>query len=1114
MPGPSTVRQLLSIPFAKGLSQHEAPEYLAPGAAIVAQNAIHPKVNRLAKRPGLTVMATLGIFPASGVTASVAATLSSGKRLGNFNGALTVIGQDSLTDAVWAYDDQAAKPVLLDRMPEVYCDPPEFVGGVAAPVTSTLVRANQPDQCILLGYEVTTWSVAKDTGGGLGNLIYYSVRDAATSTVVETTQLLLGAPPDATVSDVPKLIAVGNFAVVCFATSGGNIYAMTKDMSAAGNPWLAPVRVNNTLNDAGLIPGSAISTDYDIASSLGETTKFALVYISKVGAAKAIVLSRIDVTGGVVTIAATAGGTEATWTADAKPAATFALRADFINGELALLMSWTPVATPRVSIALYSWPAMALTATAVDLYGGAIGPLAASGAASASHLALERIGTVGGKVAYKAIFSASGGRWENAGVSYPYIASYIAQNNAGTMIVGANTPRVTWGITAWSRIVVANGQGYIVGYVPSMEQGSFFLLADDAWADITTANAGGTYFPMRLVANLSVRQSSVFSSTIEGQFALDSRVQTHCPPNSFAAGGNVFQTPFVRDVGPTMCAPAVTRCDFASAKAYQNVQIGQNTLYAGGCPTCFDGSQAFGVGMPVYPILAQTVTGGAGTFAAGTYLFIAVFQWVDARGQLHESARSLAISVTTILNDSVSIAIGTCGFDARAKSQCVPASGPQAHLPSRRSPQVVLYRTAAGGSTFYQDGPPVSVVLSSPIITIVDAGLSDLTLTTHPQLYGDGTNGNPGFLDEQCPPACQSLVVHQNRAFFLDGSNVWPSRVFTANEGVSVNDSTAFSVDDGAGPLTGGASMDGNLILFKADRLFVMTGQGPNDSGGANDWQPPERIASDCGCIDWRSIVVTPEGTRFQSRQGMRLLTRDLQVTRVVVVEGELATYPFPTSAVLHPTQNRMLLTVAGQTTGISGEILDHDYVIDSWTTSKRAGGSGFVSAAVAQRSPAKDSAAYYVLSGSGQVLIESTFDSFDASTFVPMQFETPWIHAEGIEGFARFRRLMVTWQSADPHQLLVYVAYDMAPFGDAPTYYLLGTVTATQMAAMTTPMCEAAFQLPRHRAQAVRFKVVDAADGTVPAVTGAGPVLVSLGLEVAIYQQKRFGRVSAAQRS
>ncbi len=1122
MPGPSTIRQLLSIPFARGLSQHEAPEYLAPGGSVTARNAIHPKINRLAKRQGFVPQPTLGIFPATGQGASVSVSMSTGRRLGNWNNKLFAIARDlTWADAVWIFDDNGPLPVLLDRAPEVYCEPPDLLSGVASAATlgSPLVRATQMDQAIIGDYEVTVSTTFIPTNSTY--TISYMVRDASTFEVLEASQTLMVQAPDTGTPDIPKLVVTGNFVTLCFVTSAFNIYAMTKDMSAPGNPWLAPVRINNVLNEVSMIVGSNDTAVYDVTTSIGETTKFALAYTANNGGTKTIVLSRIDTTGGVISIASTAGGVDSTWVSDGKPPViSIALRADAGANELALVMSYTAVATPRVTIGLYSWPALANTATQLNL-AGTPGPLVAT---SFTACAVERIGLVAGKVSYKVMFSAFLGSWENGSIINPCVASYIAFNNSGAMAHATNNPRVTWGLHLWSRILPLNGIAYVVCQVPSAEQGSFFLMADDAWADITCTNNSGSNSPMRIVANLSVRQSSIINSTILGQVALTSRVQTHIPLNPFYGQ---YQAVIPRDTGPTSCAPSMTRLDFSSSKSYQCAQLGETTLLSGGCPSQFDGSQVFEVGFPVFPVVNATAGGGgSGTIPSGTYSYICLYKWEDARGQVHLSPRSVAVNVICAANDSVTLNVSTLGYSNRCKAQNAPflagsgsvTVGPQANLPRRRPIEVAVYRTTlTSPTTYYQLFAGFQQVLQNPTVNIADSGaISDAVLATHPLLYGDGTNGAPGILDRNCPPACQGVVVHQNRAFFLDGPNVWPTQVFTAYEGLGVNENIAFSVDDGPGALTAGASMDGHLVLYKADRLFFMDGIGPNDSGGANDWQPPLRIASDCGCVDWRSVVTTPQGTYFLSRQGERVLTRDLQVTPLPIIENELALYPTPTSAVMHQTQNRMLLTLMG--VEFAGEMVGHDYLVDSWTTSIVTGAGApraFVSAVVANQSVGtSEVSTYYALQPSGVVLAESATSNLDGSTYVPLTYESAWVHAEGIEGFARFRRLMVTWQNADPHQLLVYVAYDMAPFGDAPTYYLIGTVTATMMAAMTTPMCEVAFPLPRQRAQAVRFKLVDAADGTVPAVTGAGPVLISLGLEVAIYQQKRFGRVSAAQRS
>jgi hypothetical protein len=259
-------------------------------------------------------------------------------------------------------------------------------------------------------------------------------------------------------------------------------------------------------------------------------------------------------------------------------------------------------------------------------------------------------------------------------------------------------------------------------------------------------------------------------------------------------------------------------------------------------------------------------------------------------------------------------------------------------------------------------------------------------------------------------------------------------------------------------------------------------------------------------------VVVKPDGIYFDSHAGERMLTRDLQVQPVPNVEDLITTNGTQTSAVVHPTQGRILITanMDDVSTPRSGIIVDRDYILDSWLTTLPQVGA--VSAVVADAPTVGPT--YHWLDASGIVWREDAVawqDFLSSSTvYVPMQIETAWVKAAGIEGFARFRRLQLTWQNLDPHALSVYVAFDYSP-----TYYLMGTVTAAMMTAMPlNPMCQQLFSLPRQRAESVRFKVVDAPDAVTSPITGQGPLLVSLGLEVSSYTNNRTNRLPAAQRT
>lgn len=318
----------------------------------------------------------------------------------------------------------------------------------------------------------------------------------------------------------------------------------------------------------------------------------------------------------------------------------------------------------------------------------------------------------------------------------------------------------------------------------------------------------------------------------------------------------------------------------------------------------------------------------------------------------------------------------------------------------------------------------------------------------------------------------------------------------------------AFSWDDGP-EMTGAISIDDKAIVGKEGSVGYFTGQGPQDDGGQNDWSPVVEIASDAGVTDWRSMVLLADGVYFDGPVGRKMLTRDLQVVSVPNVEDALLTNPATTSAVVHPTQGRCLTT--SNTDDVSqprmGVIVDKHYVLDGWFTQLPV--EGAVSAIVADTPKGP---AYHYLGNSGTVYRETAGVYLDGGAYVPMEFETAWVKAEGIEGFARFGRLQLTWQALDPHQFSLYVAFDYRS-----TYYPMGTVTWAMMQAMpgyaSGGMCAALFDPMRRRAQAIRFKLVDAADAATAPVTGQGSVLISMGLEVSAYTNRKLNRLTAAQR-
>lgn len=1167
---PSVEKRLLSIPFAKGLSQREDPRWLAPGALITGQNAVHPKTSIVAKRPGTQLLPTTGVASVPGI----AVALTSGKRLGSLDGSLVAIGQDAFGDAAWTFSEvpngaeSTVTPVFRDRVPEVYALPSRVLAGGAGVVLDM-------DSCLCNGWLVHVWLVGIATAAGApapGCDIYYQVESASTGKVLIAAQSAHLVPSVGAVA--PKIVACGTTAILTFATGAGasptandnSIFAAALDLTNPTHAWSVASKVTAVPDPPFSLTGGTAGTGsylgtYDLDSVLGDTAHF--VVACGTGTATTtnhITLFKCSVAatlaGAVTSTSGNVDSGDAIWTSDGATHHTLtaiAIRADSTNNEILVSYGWNTSVlgaggTTRVSTMLALYTTLAVSATAVNLMNtvSIVSPNPSPTDVAPQWIAVDRI-LDGSTVLYKTYFSPGScfldeGQNGGTGQATAYIANYITQVVGGAMNVNTWSPRVTYGVRLASRTIQRNGIGYVIGYLPSRTQGSYFLFADDAWNDLATEVA----FPFRLVGNIAPRLASgpaifFFQNTvISNQPPASSFTLPHLVPNALGPGGDVVYTLLSVTQGQaTVTEPSVFAFDFKSALSHQMAQLGENLMIASACPSAFDGERAFELGFPYWPlVLSAAQSSGGFLTASATYNYLVTFEKRDAAGQRHRSGRSVAFSVTlTAGMTKLTLKVTTMGFTAREKCAApVAGQGPQGLSTPGSAVIIKVFRTLANGTEYFcldqidyvsgggdDSGTGTAATNNNAgvaFVTIVDAKADSGVggIATNELVYDDGSDGTqPGsILDNLCGPGMQGCCVHQGRPFFFSGSDVWPCKAFAQGEGSGFNEVMNFTLDDGPGDITALASMDGNLILFKRDRVYYMTGFGPNDSGGASDWSPPQRIASDVGAIDWRGVVVTPNGCWFMSDAGLRLLTRDLQVTNETNVEDLLNTNYLMSSGVIHPTRNRVLWTantddVSVPRTGIG---LDHDYVLDSWMSSVSvdAGSAveGAVSAVVASALvTGTNEPTYHWLRAGGVVCRETPGQYLDGTVYVPMTIETAWIKSEGLENFARFRRLMVTWQNNDPHQLSVYVAYDYSS-----TYVLMGTVTAAQMLAMTTPLCQELFALPRQRAEAVRFKIVDAVDLVTPPVTGQGPTLVSLGLEYGAYTNRRLARLPSAQRT
>lgn len=1163
----------IEVPFATGLAQKTDPlwQEATQGQAAIEVNLAAIKSGSIQKRQGLAMLSNIVQFPGLGIAGGGGTlTAQAARRAFTYKQQPHVILEDSFGPIVCALDPatggatSANVPVALDRVPEAYIPPPRVIfGSETTPIN--------PDIAIVSGYRVMVWCVSINNASTPSAWMpFYKVEDAVTGATVIPPQSLKVKEGAAAIA-APRVIAVTGGAVILWPSSDGKVWAV---LWSTASPYVGAGVHTTLVSDANTDLSQNFPYDAycDTANDGGN---FWIIYQQKLaGPIYHNRIAKFSSSTFASVLAFNVDGTDGTWTADFGGAPANAilrgctLRANKNQNEIAFAYSWANAGTIRVSWGLYTYLTQATVCSSVNLM-TVPGPLSTSTSINQVPytLAIERVGTTGSGLTqeYKVAFSPGNSptAWDTSATCLScWIALYIVGNNAGAGAVDTNQPRVTWGAYLASRLLAFRPQGsssvagYMIGYTPSSTQGGWWLFCDDAWADTTTPNTDqngvNAWSPMRLCGNIAPRQALATAAANNYSWLSNSYgpTWTHFVQGSPASSVNGYQTisPYEAMIWVNSSASlgsiANIQVDLAPFLAHQTCELGDNAIIAGGSPSGFDGVQTFELGFPLYPVITNiTMAGAGGNLSAGVYAWIAIFEWKDAKGQVHRSGRSVPVTKTAVNSDKATITVTCAGFSAKLKSPNAfdSASEPQSGYPSRPPIAIKLYRSLVNAvapiNYFNIDASDVVAAgntqnvystTNTPVTTVVDT-TADAALNSHPLLYGDGSDGTSSgnLLDNLCAPSFQGVITHNSRLWGIDGNRIWPSKAFTTGEGSAFNESMAFSVDDGPGVIQALASMDDKLVIFKNDRVLYTSGYGPADNGLDNDLIPPVRVASDCGIVDWRSAVSTPDGVYFHASQGRRLLTRDMQVKSIPFVEDLDAQFPDVTSAIIHPTAGRIYWTQK-QTEGSRGAVVGgiqvlYDYVLEHWSVSQLGGGAGMAGACVANAAAGFTAGLrYFCLRDDGFTFLETAKSSspaandfFDQTALTPtygftgLQWQSPWIKSDGLQGWSHWWMLRLAFQMLDPADLQVTIAYDYATsITDSFTF------TADQIAAFTTPIPQIEMQPTNARAEAMQITISDNITGggeTNQTSTGQGFKL--LGLRVSYGTEPGGYRAPVAQR-
>lgn len=506
-----------------------------------------------------------------------------------------------------------------------------------------------------------------------------------------------------------------------------------------------------------------------------------------------------------------------------------------------------------------------------------------------------------------------------------------------------------------------------------------------------------------------------------------------------------------------------------------------------------------------------TVTGlsvvGAGALATGTYKYLAIFRHTDDYGNVTYSRCSEIQSVSVVLGASLSRIKATPPYITNKDDGVVVA-------PTTKSISgctVDLYRTTSGGTQYYlcasssnNNGTSAAVMsLTGSVYSLSADAMSDATLITQPSLHRQPGTPNTA-VDRYPPPGGAHLIQHRDRLFTTDplGVRVYYSSFFVDGECAWYNPAFSFFVHGGSGPITGLASMDGRLFVFKRNAIFVVDGDGPAEAGvTGNEFSPPQRLATEFGCVDFRSIQMTSDGIIYRSTRGVEMLTRSLQVKWIGDrVFKTLDAYPdCHGSSMDDGGRYHLLVSTSAGTSAVHH--LVYDTTLDAWTTFT-TDIYGHTDVCFADLKNRGQTLCY--ASPTGYIMRLCTADDNYYvgvyETYVSWTIETGWMKV-GQQARARFSKILGLLkahpgaESDNNHKVTFRVAFNYVDTYTQTATWEPGTLNTLEIE-------ELEIQLNRPEVMAVRFKMEDAAPtdtGTYPIGSGQGPDVLGITVEIAV---------------
>lgn len=488
-----------------------------------------------------------------------------------------------------------------------------------------------------------------------------------------------------------------------------------------------------------------------------------------------------------------------------------------------------------------------------------------------------------------------------------------------------------------------------------------------------------------------------------------------------ASTGKFYVTRLVRDSEDTV---RIGAAEFVfGAEERRQVAAIDNQLYiAGGVPQSFAGRAIVEAGFINRPvILSATPSNGSGSLTPSeTYSLVAVYEWYDEQGRLHQSEPSEVVDVTMGASEDT-ITLSVSGpFTSRVNATTEEFDGVVF---------VVIYRTTpnTGSQLLRSTTSQLLAGRDFGSAASVTVGSSDASIEDNAVIYTQGASGaRSGPNPFVSPLPCRYIWASADKLItggLPQEAQIQESRAAFPNEPITWARNLG-GISSAPERVLGVAVLDGRRLAFTANAIFEFVGEGL-DINGVGDLGFPRRLPSPGGLyggdLGWRSLVATHVGVFFQlAADSIFLLPRGGEAPVFVgkPVRDTLASFPNITSATYLKTEQLVCFTCtdAGITDSV---ILVYDLEHGQWFVDTET--TGLLSSCEYQ-------GRLVILKSSGA--IEQQNATHPASAFISTLVETGTIYPFGQGGQGQVDEIQFFGEFRGNCVVTMYLSYN-----DGKTY-------------------------------------------------------------------------------